>query len=193
MVGVGDHPLAEVEELGSPSVQASGYQGQDLGHLFHVAGFSVGRKPHHLVLVAVMGKSQELGKGRVEKPHGGREVHGLQNLDFGSLALAQHRGGKIPRAIDAQDGSFLVRRGIKGTGEVAPVVFDELQLGADHCGVHTGLHFPEALVEQLDVVLIRSALVPKGLSDARMLQNERHFVEPFCPRIAADGDGGEVC
>jgi len=75
-------------------------QMHDLAHLGHARGRAVGRKPHHLVLVAVMGKAEILRERLVEDAERVREMHPPLNRDARAASHAPGGTGKIAEAVD---------------------------------------------------------------------------------------------
>ncbi len=102
----------------------------DLAHLVHVIGLSVGGEAHDFVLVSIMRKTEVLSEGGIEDAE---RVGKIDAAFDGDLPVRPCRapggGGEVAHAIDGDiDGVF--KRGAKiGGCEVGEVVLDVVHLG----------------------------------------------------------------
>mgnify|MGYP003694491467 CR=1 FL=1 len=61
---------------------------------------AIGRQSHHFALVAVMGKPEKLGRGRVNNPERVRIFDLTQDLDRVPCSGRPHRGNKVAETVD---------------------------------------------------------------------------------------------
>ena len=192
VVGIRNHTVLQVEMRTGPLEQSAFFQGQNLRHLVHVLRISVRGQSHDLVFIAVMRKPQVLCECGIKQAHAVREIQRFEHFNLRAFSARKHRRRKIPRSVDAQNGSLLKRRREKRAAQMTAVVFDEAQFAAYHVHIHSGLYQTKLLVQQCDVVFVGRTLVPQRLRNERMLQDKRRFVQLLRRRIAANGDGGDI-
>ena len=105
-------------------------QMHDLAHLTHKCRLAVGREPHDLVLVAVMGKAEVLGERLVEDAERVRKEDTPLNPDVGALPHAPGGAAEISKTVDGDDDGLLEWRDVEGGGEMGEMVLDMVQRGA---------------------------------------------------------------
>ena len=71
--------------------RAVGPELHDAAHLGHVARLAVRREAHHLVLIAIVRKAEELGDRLIEDAERVREEHAPEHLDRAGFAAPQPR------------------------------------------------------------------------------------------------------
>src|SRR5262249_36511689 len=81
----------------------------DVPQLFSKARLAIGGEAHHLVFVAIFGKTEELREGGIEDAQRMREGAGPSYFDLISLSDAPHHAAEIPEAVDGDDCGLLKR------------------------------------------------------------------------------------
>src|SRR5215467_7507756 len=88
--------------------------------------FSISRKTHHLVLVAIFWKTQKLSKGGVENTQRMRERHRSAHFYFVAFTYPPHNATEIAKAVNRYNSSLLKRRCKKCTGKMRSMMFHKI-------------------------------------------------------------------
>src|SRR5205085_1361003 len=99
----------------------------DLAELIQESRLAVRRETHHLALVAVVRKAQELRGRRVEYACGVRILDLAEHLDVIPVTDAPHRRDEVAEAIYGEQGGALEGRDVEGACEVCAVVLDVVE------------------------------------------------------------------
>ena len=122
--------VAEVGEIERKS--AVPRQPHDPAHLVEVTRLAIGREPHHLVLVAVVRKTDELRDRLVEHAERMRERHPAIQAQRRTASDAPGGGGEIAEAVDRNRHRLFERRHVEGRGHVRQVMLDAVEFTAEH-------------------------------------------------------------
>ena len=115
-------------------------------------GCAVRREPHHLVLVAIVGKAEILGQRLIEDAERMREIDAAVDTDVAALARSPGGAGEIAEAVDRDDHRLVERRDVKGRGEMREVMLDVMHLAAK-------LLAGKALLQKLGDALTRAPVL----------------------------------
>src|SRR5712691_3416969 len=91
---------------------------------------AIGRKPHHLVLVPVIRKTEILGERLVENAERMGEMHPALDSELAPPPYRPGRAREITEAVDRHHGRFLERRYIEDRREMRQVVLDVVECAA---------------------------------------------------------------
>jgi len=97
---IGNTLAMMAEEAQIEHVRAIGPQAHDLAHGLHEGRPAIGRKPHDLVLVAVVGKSEKLCERLIEDAERMGKIDAPIDPNRGALANAPSSARKIAKSID---------------------------------------------------------------------------------------------
>ena len=79
-------------------------------------GAAVGRKPHHLVLVAIMRKAEILRERLIEDAERMWEIYSAMGRDFAAACRTPGRAREIAEAIDRNNGRLIEGRDVECRG-----------------------------------------------------------------------------
>src|SRR5215471_7293110 len=106
----------------------------DATDLIEKPPLAVRRKPHHLVLVAILGESEELRERRVEQAQRMRELDRAPDLNLVAAPDTPHDAAEVAEPVDRNDGGLIKWRCEEGAGQMGAVVFDEMDANAARLG-----------------------------------------------------------
>ena len=126
---VGHQRAVEVAEIAGVEAKRTvvAHVDQPLADEVGIAGLTVRRQAHQLVLARVDLESAVVGKGAIEQPEGVRVADLLEQFDVAAATMAESTGGPFADAVDGQDRGLVERRGIEATGGVRQVVLRDEQ------------------------------------------------------------------
>ena len=104
--------------------RATFFEAHDLPHFGHEARLTVGCQPHHLVLVAVIRKTEILGQRLIENAQRMRKIDLVFDLDAIATADAPGRTGKVAKAIHRHGHRLFERRHQKRRAQMRKMVLD---------------------------------------------------------------------
>ena len=155
----------------------------DLSQLVQKSRLPIGRQPHDLVLVTVVGKAQILGHRLVEDAKRVRKVDPPFDVDRVVATHAPSGTGEIAKTVDGHNRGLAEGRDEKARSQVGEVVLDPMQLPFERGGRERarklGFH-RSALGLVADAIDDEPDIRPAAQRIADLLQETR-------PRIGVDG------
>ena len=162
----------------------------ELVHRVQVFRRAVGRKPHDLALVAVLGEAEPLADRRVEDAERVREVDLAGDVELVALARAPHGRDEVARAIDREDRRLVVGRDEEGARHVRAVMLDVVELRLEAGSVEIEV-FGELGFERADLHGVAQA-VAHHVERRAGAEGEQRRLHQIGFGVAADADVIEV-
>ena len=117
------------------TIAAAGQELDDPAHGGHLGRLAVGGEAHDLVLIAIVGKAQELRHRLVEEAERVGKEDAAADVDPGAAAGAPHGAGEVAEAVDREHGRALEGGDVEGAGEVGEMVLDVVEARLEPGGV----------------------------------------------------------
>ncbi len=158
----------------------------ELPELVDVGRLAVRRQAHHLPLLAVAVKADELRDGRVEEAGRVRELDPVDDLQLPIAPHAAHRRHEVAEAVDRQAGRLLERRDEERAGDVRLVVLDGVELGLQRPRLDPQ-RGGQRLVDAADLGHVGQAILHQLGERRSLLDREQDLLVEVGLGIARDG------
>src|ERR1700752_4889404 len=112
------------------------FSANDVAESLDELGTTIGRQPHHLSLIAVVGKSEKLRGGGVDDSGRMRGFHLVDQIDRVPFSHTPHSRNEIDKTVDRQERSLFKWRNKERARQVRAMVFDVMKLCANRCERH---------------------------------------------------------